>query len=175
MKIRSRQPSNYQILPPLFHAAVPNPDGRKNRDVLLIAVFNAMREIHDGFKLYPGLERKHTPRSEHLYSLLEPIADNSLYLGADYEDIFDRAEIIMAIEYLHIQHPEPVDQEERPWGPVGRFAWKTLRNPLGRMLAEASAAGENWEPARAGLFGGSGARFVELAEGLSRKLSQFGW
>lgn len=166
---------NYQMLRPLFQAAVPTPDGRKNRDVLLIAAFNAMGEIHDGFKFYPGLERKHTPRSEHLYSLLEPFADNTLYLGADYEDIFDRAEIMMAIEYMHIQHPEPVGQEERPWGPVGRFAWKTFPNPLGRTIAEASAAGERWEPARSGLFGGSAARFVELAEGLSRKLSQFGW
>jgi len=169
--------SNYQLVLKLFHAAVPNRDGRKNRDILLISVFNAMGEIHDGFKLLPGLERKHTPRSEHLYALLEPYADSTLYLGTDYDEFFDRAEIMMAIEYLHIEHPDPVGQEERLFGPIiGRFGWKTFsRNPLGRLIAEASAAGKSWEPARNGLFGGSATRFVELAEGLSRMLHQVSW
>ena len=169
--------SNYQVVPKLFHAAVPNGDGRRNHEILLVSVFNAMSEIHDGFKLFPGLERKHTPRSEHLYALLEPYADSTLYLRTDYEEFFDGAEIMMAMEYIHIEHPEPVGQEERLFGPIiGRFGWKRLsRNPLGRLISEASAAGESWEPARAGLFGGSSARFVELAEGLSRMLGQVAW
>jgi hypothetical protein len=105
-----------------------------------------------------------------------PKGTNTLYLGADYEEFFDRAEIFMSIEYMHIEHPEPVGQEERLWDPIGRFGWTTSpRNPLGRLVAEASAAGKSWEPARAGLFGGSGARFVELAEGLSRMMSQVSW
>ena len=147
--------SNYQAVHKLSHAAVPNRDGRQNRDILLISVMNAMGEIHDGFKLFPGLERKRTPRSEHVYALLEPYADNTLYVGADCEEFFDRAEIIMSIEYMHIEHPEPVGQDERPWSPIGRFGWKTSpRNPLEPMIAEASTAGKSWEPARAGLFGG---------------------
>lgn len=169
--------SNYQAILKLFHAAVPNRDGGKNCDILLISVFHAMGEIHDGFRFLSGLERKRTPRSEHLYALLEPYADNTLYLGTDYDEFFDRAEIMMAIEYLQIEHPEPVGQEERLFGPiVGRFGWKTLpRNPLARLIAEASAAGKSWEPARSGLFGGSATRFVELAEGLSRMLHQVSW
>lgn len=166
---------NYPIVRQLFHAAVPNRDGRKNRDILLIAAFKAMGEIQDIFQLFPGLERKHTPRSEHLYTLLEPYADSTLYLGADYEESFDRAEILMAIEYLHIEHPDAVGQEQRLWAPVGRFGWKTSSNPLGRFMAEASAAGKGWEPACAGLFGGSAARFVQLAEALSRRLAQVSW
>lgn len=77
--------SNYQVVHKLFHAALPNCEGRKNREILLISVFKAMGEIHDGFKLFPGLDRKYTPRSEHIYALLEPCADETLYLGADYE------------------------------------------------------------------------------------------
>lgn len=142
---------NYDILRAIFHAPMPNFDGRKGRDILLIAVFQAMEEIHDGFKLFPGLNRKHTPRSEHIYTILEPYADNTLHLGTDYEDFFDRVEIVMAIEYMHIQRPEPFGKEESPWGPVGRFGWKTSsRNPLGRLIGEASASGKSWEPARAG-------------------------
>lgn len=168
--------SNYQVVDKLAHAPVPNRDGRENRDTLLTSVFKAMGGIHDGFKLFPGLERKHTPRSEHIYALLEPYANDTLYLDADYEEVFDRAEIMMAIEYMHIEHPEPVGQEESPWGPVGRFGWKrSSRDPLERSIAEASAAGKSWEPACAGLFGGSASRFVELAEGLSRMLRRVSW
>lgn len=168
--------SNYQVVHKLFHAAMPNRDGRKNRDILLISVFKAMGEIHDGFKLFPGLDRKYTPRSEHIYALLEPYADETLYLGTDYEEFFDRTEIMMTIEYMHIDHPEAVGEEESPWGPIGRFAWKrSPRNPLDRLIAEASAAGKSWEPTRAGLFGGSATRFVELAEGLARKLRYVSW
>lgn len=168
--------SNYQLVHRLLHAPVHNRNGRQGRDILLISVMNAMGEIHDGFRLFPGLERKRTPRSEHLYALLEPYADNTLYLGADCEEFFDRAEIIMSIEYMHNEHPEPVGQEESPWGPIGRFGWKTAScNPLGRMIAEASTAGKSWEPARAGLFGGSGTRFVEVAEGLCRMLRKISW
>lgn len=167
--------SNYQTLSKLFHVSVPDRDGRQNRDILLTSVFKAMGEIHDGFKLLPGLERKHTPQSEHIYTLLEPYADHTLYLGTDYEELFDRAEIIMATEYTHIEHPEPVGKEESLWGPIGRFGWKRTSNPLDRLIAEASAAGKSWEPAQAGLFGGSAARFVELASGLSRKLSHVAW
>lgn len=168
--------NNYQLVYKLAHAPVPNRDGRPNRDILLTAAFNAMGEIQEGFKLFPGLDRKYTPRSEHIYSLVEPCADNTLYLGPDYEDLFDRVEILLAIEYMHIEHPEPVGKEESPWGPVGRFGWKrSSRNPIDRLIAEASAAGKSWEPARAGLFASSGTRFVELAEGLSRLLRHASW
>jgi len=168
--------NNCQVVYKLAHAPVPNPYGRENHDILLSAAFKAMAEIQDGFKLFPGLDRKYTPRSEHVYTLLEPCADKTLYLGPEYEELFDRVEILLAIEYMHIEHPEPIAKEESPWGPVGRFGWKrSSRNPLDRLIAEASAAGKSWEPARAGLFGSSSARFVELAEGLARMVRRASW
>jgi hypothetical protein len=169
--------SNYQFVTQIFHAAVPNRDGRKNGEILLISVSKAMADIHDAFKLVQGLERRSTPRSDHLYALLEPYVNDNLYLANDYEELFDRAEIFMAIEYIHIEHPEPVGQEEKLWAPIGGFGRKVSpRNPLDRLTAEAITAGKSWEPARAGLFGGSSTRFVELANGMSRMMiSQPSW
>ena len=168
--------SNYQVVHKLAHSPVPNRDGRQNRDILLTSVFKAMGEIHDGFKLFPGLDRKHTPRSEHIYALLEPYADDNLYLGADYEEVFDRAEIMMAIEYMHIEHPEPGWPRGEPLGPRREVRVEKIvsrsTEPIDRRSVR---CGKSWEPACAGLFGSSGTRFVELAEGLSRMLRRVSW
>jgi hypothetical protein len=119
---------------------------------------------------------KPTPRSEHLFTVLETLADSTLYIGADSEELFDRAEIMMAIEVSHIEHPEPVGQDETLWAPIGRFGWKRPpSSPLDRMVAEAVGAGDNWKPARAGLFGSSSTRFTQLAQGISRRLSNVAW
>jgi hypothetical protein len=167
---------NYEAIVSITHATAPNLYGAKNRDTLLTAVTAAMTDIHDMFQLFPGMERKRSPRSDHLFDLIRPYADDTLYLSSDYESIFDRTETILFIEYMHLDHPEPIADNERVWGPAGRFISKnTYVSPLSAIVAEATAAGHKWPPSRAGLFGGSTERFVELAKCGARLLSQSGW
>lgn len=168
---------NYEIIYQLTHiSGMQNPYGRNNDDVLVVSVFRAMAEIHNGFKLLPGLGQRQTPRSEYIYKLLEVPAEDILYLGAEYEKLFDRVEMFMALEYIHLEHPEKVSENERPWAPVGKFGWKTLySNPLSQLRAEAVGAGDGWAPLQAGLFGGSSERFLEIADGLLRYVSRIGW
>ena len=61
------------------------------------------------------------PRSEYLLKLLQPLLDDALFLGTDYESSFDRFEVLYALEHAHHYSSE---QFGRIWGPVGRFAWK---------------------------------------------------
>jgi hypothetical protein len=168
---------NYQIIYKLTQiSGLPNPYGRNNDDLLLISVFRTMGEIDDGFKLFPGLAKRFTPRSEYIYTLLEPSAEDILYIGTDYESIFDRVEMFLSLEYIHLKHPETIGKDEWTSAPVGKFGWKNLHsNPLNQLIAEAEAAGESWPPLQAGLFGGSIGRFRELAGGLSRLVNRLGW
>jgi hypothetical protein len=168
---------NYQIIYKLTHiSGLPNPYGRNNDDVLLISVFRAMGEIDSGFKLFPGLAERYTPRSEYIYKLLEPPTEEILYIGTDYESTFDRVEAIISLEYIHLNHPESIGKDEWTSAPVGKFGWKHRHsNPLSQLIEEAEVAGDSWPPLQAGLFGGSIGRFRELAGGLSRLVNQLGW
>ena len=167
---------NYDVVLSITHATAPNPYGSKNRDALLTAVTAAMTDVHDMFRLFPGMERRRLPRSDYIFDLIRRYADDVLYLSSDYESIFDRAETILFIEYMHLDHPEPIADNERVWGPIGRFISKnTYVSPLSAIISEATAAGNNWPPTKAGLFGGSTKRFIELANSAVRLISQSGW
>jgi hypothetical protein len=134
----------------------------------------AIGAIHDGFKLIPGHERQYTPRSEYLFKFLQPLADDTLFLGSEYERVFDRFEMILALQYAHLDHPEPLPTDDFVWSPVGRFAWK-YDSPLVALKNEANAAGSSWPPFQAGLFGGNILRFEELLANLVRLTGRLGW
>ena len=132
------------------------------------ATTNGLMDVVEAFKLLPGHDRHHTPRSEYLHKLLQPWLDDILFLGSDYEKAFDRFELLYALEYAH--------QENRDWAPIGRFGWKILEaNPLRQVLSEAEQQGERWAPIVAGLFGGSSERFTEVARQLSDRTGRLGW
>jgi hypothetical protein len=156
----------YDNLRELFNTRISSPNGED--EPLLQAVVSGLSDA-EVFKRLPGHERQYTPRSEYLHKLLQPMLDDLLFLGSDYERAFDRFEILMTLEYMH--------QADRDWGPIGRFGWKVRRgsNPLERLLSEATQQGTNWKPLRAGLFNGSQARYDELAVRMRALASRLSW
>jgi hypothetical protein len=167
---------NYEVLFRLMHTRVPNPYGHTNRDVLLIASTAASLEFYETFRWFPGLDKRRYPKSDHIFELFQPYANTFLNLGgADYEQIFDRAEMLMTVEYMHLENPKFVGVSQL-WGPIGRFGWKNnFVSPLDPLVKEAILAGKSWLPARAGLFQGSTDRFVELAQSLSLFIASHPW
>jgi hypothetical protein len=105
--------------------------------------------------------------------LLQPALEDEFLLGRDYETFFDQFEIFLALLYA--------DQRERVlgiWGPPGRFAWKHGQrhdSPYTSFVADARRQGVNWGPLKAGLFGGSIDRFLEVASAYGERLSQIHW
>jgi hypothetical protein len=166
--------ANYRAIYDLLHTQVPNPYGRTNGDNLLFSTVSAMNAIYDGFKLFPGHEQQHAPRSDYLFKLLQPLADDILFLGTEYEKTFDKMELIMGLEYMQIVHPELIAEDEEVWGPPGRSAWMG-RSAIDLLVKEAKAAGDTWPPLVGGLFGGSFERFLQLTGALSRLTAQLRW
>lgn len=166
----------YNNLRALMQATISDPERSRGEKTLVLGVFSALSEIHDAFKVLPDHKRNYVPRSEYLFKLLQPMLDDLLFLGADYESHFDRFEVLLALE-----HAEQYAKEEygRVWGPVGRFGWKFHRedssSPLHRVIAEADLQGESWPPIRAGLFRGSIDRFKEIASEYSQLVARLGW
>jgi len=141
---------------------------------LTLAIGEATKELVDAFKQLPGHERQYVPRSEYLFKLLQPILDDLLFLGRDYEQHFDRFEVLVALVHADLKSQESTGF----WGPPGRFAWKIRHhdgNPLIELIADANRQKESWGPLRAGLFGGDYARFEKTANEYVNYVSRLGW
>jgi uncharacterized caspase-like protein len=159
--IASIASENYSNLYSLFHAPIKDPDRSTTTPFSLIVVTNQMGDLIDTFKVLPGHERNFVSRSEYLFKFLQPNLDDLFFLGPDYESHFDRFEVLLALEYAHME-------TNGTWGPVGRFGWKLRHSvetsPFHILLKEAAQQGANWSVLKAGFFGGSLDRFNEVAK-----------
>ena len=72
-----------------------------------------------------------------LYKFFQPLLDDLLFFGDEYESVFDRFEIFIALQHTY----ERVKEGFGIWGPVGRFGWKSGHgleySPLHKLIAEA--------------------------------------
>jgi len=143
---------------------------------LTLSIGEAMLELErtKAFKQLPGHERHYVPCSEYLFKLLQPILDDLLFLGRDYEQYFDRFEVLLALVHADL---EKVDRDHI-WGPVGRFGWKFRDgavNPLKEILVEAERQKESWGPLKAGLFGGDYSRFKTISSEYVKSIAGLNW
>jgi len=169
--------NNYENLALTFHAMGPDPDDAGSRLPLVQAANSGIRgEASSVFRHLPGLEKKYTPLSEHLFDHLRPMFDELLFLGADYEPAFDQFEVLMALECAEQSSRR---QAGMPVGAIGRFGWKFrsggASSPFHDLISEAKEKGPNWPPIRAGLFQGSSDRFQEVAPQFEDVLKRRAW
>ena len=164
----------YDALSDLFFTEIQ--DGEKSQS-LLRKVSSAISEFSrsDIFKDIPGYEQKYTPMSEYLFKLLQPQLDDALFIGRNYEQIFDEFEIILALSSVDDQK----QSKRNAWGPVGRFGWKHMNedhSPFNKLIERAKLEGEKWPPIKGGLFGGDTERFDEASSYfLDGVLKRLGW
>ena len=162
---------NYDALRIILETFVKIDSTSDNIEPLVTIVGSNLSNLHEKFKWLPGHERHYVPRSEHLYTTLQPILEDILFLGKSYEKLFDYFEIIFAIVYAH--------KNKSGWGPPGRFGWKYSRghgiNPYDAVIEDAKKYKENWGPIKAGLFDGSLTTFLECAEAFKKRLDELSW
>ena len=169
--------NKYDVLRIIFQTKVQD-DPVSGRDPKAMAVIlgSHLTQIHDQFKWLPGQEKKYVPRSEHLFKTLQPVLEDTLFLGRSYERLFDAFEVMWALVYADLAHPDR-NIKESAWGPPGRFGWKhdlgLGGSPLTQVVEEAKKEGENWEPVKVGLFQHSVDRFFAVSEALSKTVK--GW
>lgn len=141
---------------------------------LTLAVGEATTKLHNVFKQLPGHERQYVPRSEYLFKLLQPTLDDLLFLGRDYEQDFDRFEVLLALVHADLSSKE----SHGIWGPPGRFGWKFHHydvNPLKNLIAEATGQKKSWGPLKAGLFGGDYTRLEKIASEYTTRVRGLDW
>ncbi len=168
----------YKNLAAVFLAEIPSFRHRGRMDPAILVVNEAALELTrvDAFKLLPGHEKQYVPRSEYLFKVLQPIIDDTLFVGKTYESLFDRYEVLQALVYADLHEKEG----RSVWGPIGRFGWKyneflSHENPFKNLVAEAEEKKSAWLPLQAGLFQGSYDRFIYLAGEYAKILDGLHW
>lgn len=166
----------YENVRLILHAPVTDPDLIRGTSPLVRSVIRGLREVGGQFKALPGLERHRMPLNDHLFALLQPVLDELLFLGPDFEIVFDEFEVLLALEHAHLSW---TDRSGVAWGPPGRFAWKfhsgDTASPFHRLVAEFEREGAAWHPIKAGLFQGSVDRFREVATEFGKRMGGLGW
>lgn len=165
----------YHLLQPVMHTPVGATRTSHSVGAFVTALSEGILEIErtNVFKLLPEHKRNHVPRSEYMFTLLQPELDDLMFLGHGYETLFDRFEVFLALAH--------VDISERSWGPIGRYGWKyggypSETNPFKDLVAEAKAQGDHWPPIAAGFFGGAPDQFDRVATQFeTERLSELHW
>lgn len=174
--IASVEGKRYDSLANILYAVVGSPEHRLHEEYFVKAVANGVLELTrtNVFKRIPGYEKHYVPMSEYLFKVLQPKLDDLLFIGQNYERSFDEFEVLFALAVADLRK-----QADSPtWGPIGRFGWKHSNRdnpPLKRILEEARAMGDRWEPIQARLFGGNVERFNSMANEYEQFIANLNW
>lgn len=134
----------------------------EGKDRPLVLAVNVWRPADlDHVRWLPGLENRHTPLSDHLFSQLRPIFQERVPDDTEFEWLFDRLEYFWAIMHSWVASQES-DTIFRRFAPIGRFCWRNRRwnsetdNTIMKIIEnETKAWGAQWPLTMAGLFGHS--------------------
>ncbi len=126
----------------------------------------------DRAREFPGYEnRAVSPASDRLFDVLRPVLTEHLPSDSEYERAFDRFEILWTLANGELKR----DRAIRP-NPIGRYAWRYRaednQSLLRSIRQEASIAGTDWGPLRAGFFGSDLSVFERIAEELREPLER---
>ena len=166
----------YDSLVNIFYANANSPRGLEYDQYLVEVVTNGISDLknHKIFNNLPGYERHYTPLSEHLYKITQPMLDDILFIGKGFDRSFDEFEVLLALVVADLR----ILRKHHLWGPIGRFGWKIRwgeNSPFPKIVKEAKSLGNDWEPIKAGLFGGDFDRFLKVADDFTKILYNLGW
>jgi hypothetical protein len=165
--------SNYFVLYTFFQSTFNIRSYQFNGTPLVFAIEESFRMARGSFELAPNYKGKFNPMSEYLYNFFKNQLTEVFLLGDEFTDIFDRFEVIYALQHAH----EHEKISGNIWGPVGRRVWKYSRgvetSPLSQLRDEASQAKQSWSLLAAGFFDGSFERFEKVAAQYAQELKSF--
>ncbi len=165
--------NNYPILYSFFQSTFNILSYPFNSVPLVYAMEEGFRAAQSLFKLLPGFKNNYSPASEYLFNFLKDKLKDILVFADEYEIIFDRFEVIYALQYAH----ERGKISGHVWGPIGRSGWQFSRgdevNPFSLLHDEASRMKESWPLLKAGFFDGSYERFEQLAQQYAQELRNY--
>lgn len=148
----------------LFSALLEKPKVRVHgEDVPLVKfITEFVIEAESTQKWLPGIEHLRKPfLSNYLYEILREPLKEFLPQETRYQKSFDRFEYLFALVNTYL--------EDNGFGPIGCFAFRLKHEHrevsiMEEIGSEASEAGDNWPPLKAGLFRGDFEKFNSIKQ-----------
>jgi hypothetical protein len=118
----------WKTLHDLFTKPLEN-GSREPQRIVETLFLNAWEGTEDNvWTLINGLERRKTPFSDHLLTLLQEWSKRFVGLTPDFEDLFHRFELLGSLAFLERDNADIIRQELQrgsfAWMPVGRVGWR---------------------------------------------------
>jgi hypothetical protein len=168
-----------QTLFKLFSAPIPNPHGPPKRIVNKLFLWDWAGNDQALFQTLPGLDRRHTPLSDHLCELMRMWSSSFVGVSSDFEDLFGRFELLGSLADLGGHTEAEVTAElqrstrEAVRMSVGRLGWNSERRS--RLLAELKSPEQQANLLKAGFANGSPTFLDLLDKNIQRISSMMGW
>lgn len=149
------------LLAPILAGPFTVDQNRWKSNVVVLYPQNVIDHRHA--QQLPGLDRRHTPVSDHLIDVARPWLAELEPDQRAQERAFDRFELLLGL----VMYDLSGQQGHGGWAPIGSFWWRyrygdTIWDDL---ASEIDVAGENWPLLKAGLFGASSQRLAESLKG----------
>lgn len=116
---------------------------------------NALSELpiftltrNDWMKQLPNRDREYTPLNNKVYEQLLTFFVPQIMTKDEFEQTFDRFEIMLAMLYSFFNSE---DERDYIWSPPGRFSWKE-NSVITKLENEIKKDKNNWPPISNGLF-----------------------
>ncbi|MBX2977598.1 MAG: caspase family protein [Ignavibacteriaceae bacterium] len=170
---------DYNSLYSLLNYEVTSFDSQSDSKPFILAFGSAISEINstDVMKILKEHERHFVPFNEYLFKTLQPLFEDVLFIGKNYEFLFDRFEILISLVHADILGNQQYGHYRGPLGPFG-YKYRSrsgLRNPVLRFKKEAFDQKDNWIVLKSGFFNSSFERFEKTFTHFEEILKKLNW
>jgi hypothetical protein len=107
------------------------------------------------WKILNGLEQRKTPVSDFMYALFERESTDILMDRSEAEELFDRTEFLIALDFAHHRLQRMKQTGLWFWVPLGRFVWKRSGDGVSKRLSQFEQLPAESPILKAGLLGGT--------------------
>ncbi|QGG55055.1 SIR2 family protein [Paenibacillus sp. B01] len=154
----------------------PIPSNRRNGDeypLCLVASSPRIFEQELG-KHIPGLERRRTPVSDHLFNVLREPLMGLIPRDSEYQKLFVRFEYYFAL--IHADLLERDRGDDRFWGPIGQFGWRYEMDAIQMVLnREIEQLNDKHPLLLANFFDSSIERLLKVKKGIDNIVGNLHW
>lgn len=147
----------------VLFASVASRRNREEDQPFVVALHGGAPFAQDFWMLLPGMERRYTPVSDHVFEYLTNTIPDVFGRTTRPERLFDRIEATVSFSYLDGR------SDDRGWAPLGSYLWRDA-GLVERLQAELASQGAEWPPLKAGFFGGAVDRATQVLSALADHL-----